>query len=809
MANENQNTGPNQSGGQDAKKSIIDAKAALRELLDDQGDYNNLLKSSLRDLDNMQKSYTKIAAKIDSLNKGSINVKQVNQELARIAQKEFIAKQKVLDLQAGVSRETKADLQLQKSLSEQLKGQISKKEKYALIEKQKAVDARLAGNIELQNIELAKVAVEIAKEETNAGKAALETEKQVSKQMGISGNLMQKFAEKLGVGEEAYSAMSFEARKLVDANGKVGGFGSKLKVLQAGLKAGAGAIKESFSDPVAIAGLAVGAYKMVSAGLDKVGGAAAKAGNFMAGMSEDSGTIVRDLASNISGLARNIPLVGGLIGGLVDGFAALLDLVLGVDNMIVKTGRQLNLSAEGARKLYRNFGDISQAQGDIFMNGKKYLESQLELTKQLGTTNILSAEILRTNIKLKDFAGLEESTRAEIAKSATITGEASENTVQAILGQVVGLEKATGVSFQYQDVLKEVSSLGGYLGLQFAKYPKELSKSFLVTKTLGLELKKLDGMASGFLDFESSIAKEFEAQLLTGKEINLTKAREAFLNNDLAGAAAEIAKYTGDAAGYSKMNRIQQDSLAEALGMSRDEMGDMLKQQEQYSKFGATNRKQLLEQVDLLRKGGKEQEAIAKAGGEAAYNDLVRASAQEKLALFIEKIKQSIVEFVEKTNIIDKIENFVNMLSNPGTIKGIIGTIKNVIASFIEIAGNLIADVVEGVGWLKNFFTSGKEGDLAEARAMQTAAGIRSGAATMSGNLRGTGIEYKGEEIGTNAATSQTAGAGAAAAAASTSMAKPQNVQFNVTTYVKDTKKDATVRMDISPNSDVQTGKGN
>jgi protein involved in ribonucleotide reduction len=257
------------------------------------------------------------------------------------------------------------------------------------------------------------------------------------------------------------------------------------------------------------------------------------------------------------------------------------------------------------------------------------------------------------------------------------------------------------------------------------------------------------------------------------------------------------------------MNRIQQDSLAEALGMSRDEMGDMLKQQEQYSKFGATNRKQLLEQVDLLRKGGKEQEAIAKAGGEAAYNDLVRASAQEKLALFIEKIKQSIVEFVEKTNIIDKIENFVNMLSNPGTIKGIIGTIKNVIASFIEIAGNLIADVVEGVGWLKNFFTSGKEGDLAEARAMQTAAGIRSGAATMSGNLRGTGIEYKGEEIGTNAATSQTAGAGAAAAAASTSMAKPQNVQFNVTTYVKDTKKDATARMDISPNSDVQTGKGN
>jgi uncharacterized protein YoxC len=803
MANEiNKNEDKLAGSTKGAQRSLANTKESLKV----NGDLNTLLKESENILKKMSASYENIEGRLESLNKSSINIKQINQEILKARQKEVVVAKKLEEtakkIDANNNDGVKNYLDSLKFISEareedrDLLEEIAKEQFKSLnVEEQRYINLIEANKLNEQSVSYAK--------------AKLESEEEINSSIGITGKVMGIIGKKLGANNDIYEDMVENARELNKVGSKLT-FGDKLKFLAKSIGSG---LIQIFSDPLtsipAIAGLAVGAYKMVSAGLDKVGGAAAKAGNFMAGMSEDSGTIVRDLASNISDLARNIPLVGGLIGGLVDGFAALLDLVLGVDNMIVKTGRQLNLSAEGARKLYRNFGDISQAQGDIFMNGKKYLESQLELTKQLGTTNILSAEILRTNIKLKDFAGLEESTRAEIAKSATITGEASENTVQAILGQVVGLEKATGVSFQYQDVLKEVSSLGGYLGLQFAKYPKELSKSFLVTKTLGLELKKLDGMASGFLDFESSIAKEFEAQLLTGKEINLTKAREAFLNNDLAGAAAEIAKYTGDAAGYSKMNRIQQDSLAEALGMSRDEMGDMLKQQEQYSKFGATNRKQLLEQVDLLRKGGKEQEAIAKAGGEAAYNDLVRASAQEKLALFIEKIKQSIVEFVEKTNIIDKIENFVNMLSNPGTIKGIIGTIKNVIASFIEIAGNLIADVVEGVGWLKNFFTSGKEGDLAEARAMQTAAGIRSGAATMSGNLRGTGIEYKGEEIGTNAATSQTAGAGAAAAAASTSMAKPQNVQFNVTTYVKDTKKDATARMDISPNSDVQTGKGN
>jgi hypothetical protein len=246
-------------------------------------------------------------------------------------------------------------------------------------------------------------------------------------------------------------------------------------------------------------------------------------------------------------------------------------------------------------------------------------------------------------------------------------------------------------------------------------------------------------MASSFLDFESSISKEFEAQLLTGKDINLNKARELFLNNDLAGAAAEIAKYTGDAAGYSNMNRIQQESLAEAMGMSRDQMADMLKQQELYSKFGVKNREDLLKQVDLLRTSGREQEAINKAGGEAAYNDLVRASAQEKLALTIEKIKQSIVEFIERSGIIEKVEAFVDKLSKPETIRGIIGTIRDTISTFVEFAGEMLADIIEVGGEIANFFTFGEKGDQREAEAYRIAAKVREGSVEMSSRIKGTG----------------------------------------------------------------------
>jgi uncharacterized protein YoxC len=794
MADNTQNTGPDRER---TRQTI----SGIQQVRSEQGDINDILKESINLLKKVDRSYESIEARVSSLDKSQINIKQISNELYKIKQKDYVVSKQLAEAEKTLSADSlnrvSQYLNSQKKISE-LEKRKFEYEKLALatsdISEKKKIEDKIANtdrllqlnivanerqkaSLSIQEAQVAalKEADSIAKEGVAFGKESLDIEKQTAKQLGISGNLVRGLATKLGTGTEAYEAMTTEARRLVEEDKKritlqnqleeaqktgnqdqvkslneqlalmgkeKSSFSKKMSVIKEGFKAGKSAFVDKMSDPVArfaMVGAAVtGAYKLAAAGLDAVGNAAAKAGNFMAGLSEDSGNVVRGLTSGVSDLARKIPLVGGLVGGLIDGFSALLDLVLGVDNMIVQTGRQLNLSAAEAKNLYRALGDSSRALGDIYTNAKKLLESQLELTQQTGIANQFNLEILRTNIKLKEFAGLEADTRARIAESAKITGAEAEDTVKSVLGQVKGLQRATGISFQYQQVLKEVSSLGGYLGLQFAKYPEKLTKAFLSTKALGLELKQLDGMASSFLDFESSISKEFEAQLLTGKDINLNKARELFLNNDLAGAAAEIVKHTGDAAGYSKMNRIQQESLAEAMGMNRDQLADMLKQQELYSKFGVKNREDLLKQVDLLRLSGREQEAINKAGGEAAYNDLVRASAQEKLALTIEKIKQSIVEFIERSGIIEKVEAFVDKLSKPETIKGIIGTIRDTISTFIEFAGEMLADIIEVGGEIANFFTFGEKGDERERAAYELGAKIRAGSIETAGRIKGT-----------------------------------------------------------------------
>ena len=605
MANENQNSP--QAGSSQNKIEAKDTINALKEALKLQGDYNNVLKDSVRELEKSLRTYDRLGAKLDSINQSSINTKNVEKQIQENQIKRFTTTQKLADLENKLSGDQ------QKAVDKYL-GAIqakSQKEK-ELLEAQKNGDANKAAsllsaitNIEKQidlksstlNVEQlayaqAKKSDQLYEETNNRLQEQLSTEKKINSSIGLTGKTFKLFADKLGVGSQYYEDMVLKARQLEVQNKKLS-FGDKLGGLA---KAAGGGIMEAITDPLTA-----------------------------------------------------IPLAGAAIGGLVKGLKSAFDFILGIQDQTVKFARAMNLSTQEARKIKMEFADLNVSSGELFLTSQKMVESQVELSGALGVTNRLTNEQLATDIKLKDIAGLDLETRKGIAETATITGKSSEGLTKSILSQVVGLKQTTGISFQYQKILKEASSLGGVLGLAFAKYPEKLTKSLVTVKSMGLELKQLDGIADSFLDFESSISKEFEAQLLTGKDINLTKAREAFLNNDLATAAAEITKQVGNSSEFLSMNRIQQESIAAAMGMSRNEMADMLKQQEMLSKLGARDLKDAQAKVEALKAQGKSREEIARLVGEEAYQSLTNASAQEKIAAFIDKIKQSFAYFIEKS----------------------------------------------------------------------------------------------------------------------------------------------------------------
>ncbi|MEI7504387.1 MAG: hypothetical protein WCJ61_13995 [Paludibacter sp.] len=404
--------------------------------------------------------------------------------------------------------------------------------------------------------------------------------------------------------------------------------------------------------------------------------------------------VVQKMTSGVSDLLKSIPMVGGLLGGAVDLMASFLDLVIGSSSKVQKMGRELGLSATEALKLNNSFNTFSNSINDALVNSQKLYESQIELGNQLGVMNVLSNERLETDIRLKEIAGLDLETRSSLVEASVILGKNQKDIVSGVFAQVNGLKQATGIQLNQKGILKEASSLGGYLGLSFAKYPEKLTKSLVTIKAMGLELKQLDSIADSFLDFESSISNEFEAQLLTGKDINLSKARELFLNNDLAGAAGEIATQVGSSADFMKMNRIQAESLAKAFGMSRDQLGDMLKKQEYMSLIGAKDTDNAQKQYQLALAKYHTQKELNAALGEENATNLMNASAQEKIAGLMDKIKQGFVDLISNSDVTKFIDKAIQWISEPNNIRKIIDQIQGFFATVLDVTGTVIGGIM-------------------------------------------------------------------------------------------------------------------
>ena len=200
-----------------------------------------------------------------------------------------------------------------------------------------------------------------------------------------------------------------------------------------------------------------------------------------------------------------------------------------------------------------------------------------------------------------------------------------------------------------------------------------------------------------------------EAQLLTGKDINLNKAREAFLNNDLVTAAEEITKQVGSTEEFLGMNRIAAESLASSFGMTRDTMADMLKKQEFLSKIGAKDGQSAQEQYELAKKKFATMKDITTEQEKQQYQALASGAANERLAALIEKIKQGFTSLIANSGVSEFIDKAIDFMKNPSQIQGFVNGLKDFFASVLEGIGTF----VNGASKIANLFLFGKD-EIAE-----------------------------------------------------------------------------------------------
>ncbi len=302
------------------------------------------------------------------------------------------------------------------------------------------------------------------------------------------------------------------------------------------------------------------------------------------------------------------PLV--LIGSMVKGFTEL-------DEKSVEFQRLTGQNAKG----------IATMNTQLVL-GTEVLEMMTNFSKDFSVnmSSIFSPETLGELGETTKLLGLSSEQSSRLASNVALSGMSvnafEESAFEA--AKAVGQSAEGGVNLG--QALTDINSTSAAVALSLGNNPVSLARATAEAQRLGMSLDRMDDIAGSLLDFESSIQAELEAQLLTGRNINLAKAREAALNNDLETLSKEILNNNALSSDFGRANRITQEAMAKAMGMSREELAKMIV-------------------IEKLRSKVSMEEVARQQG--LSLEQVKQISAQEKFNTAVGKLKQSLGPLID------------------------------------------------------------------------------------------------------------------------------------------------------------------
>lgn len=411
------------------------------------------------------------------------------------------------------------------------------------------------------------------------------------------------------------------------------------------------------------------------------------------------------IQSPLDGILNIANLINKLIGFIFGQFKQ-------VDDAAGKTAKSMNISYNEAVRMREEMAAAANASGELTLNSKAMEATLVNVNAALGSSVKYSdlSEPLKKDIQLMSqleaAAGLTGEQTQAIMKYSMSTGQSAKNVTKELMAsyKVQGLK--SGLVLNEKDAMKAIEKTSKAIQMSYGGNAKELGKALAAAKGLGVELNKVDDIAGSLLNFEESIENELSAELLLGKDINLEKARQAALNGDLATVAEEITKQVGSAAEFSKMNRIQQEAMAKAVGMGREELAASLQEQEALKAMSAESADAAKEKFDKLVEQKGLEEAMAEMGDNALTKQFEQAALAEKSQLAQQKMADETMPAIANTltslsdnfnKIFQTIKYIIDKLGGMKTVMvaiGVIITTKFVMGlakSLINMSANLAA----------------------------------------------------------------------------------------------------------------------
>jgi len=361
------------------------------------------------------------------------------------------------------------------------------------------------------------------------------------------------------------------------------------------------------------------------------------AGGLLSSLNSIAGPFAKAL--KLDQVEKDMEKVADQVAATGEGFGKMKVLAAGAGSAIKNAFATLTdpgviLAAIGAQfikisKAQREFRKVTGQNAKTFRTINSSLTSTTQLvgaatalSKELGVNAsvVFTNETITEVAELTEFMGMGAHEAAQLAKFAKLSGQELSTVTKEMESSFKSFVATNRVGINFSDVMNDVGSVSAEVSLSLGSNPGKIQAAAMEARKLGLSLQQIDDIAGSLLDFETSIAAEMEAEMMTGQQINLDKARQLALNNDLEGVAKEIGKNQGVLQAFAGKNRLAQDAIAKSMGMSRKDMAKMIYQQK--------------------IAGNLSQQQAADAAN-ISLEEAKRLSAQESIALALEKVAQA------------------------------------------------------------------------------------------------------------------------------------------------------------------------
>tara|TARA_Y100000310_G_scaffold154330_1_gene153890 strand:+ start:3867 stop:5573 length:1707 start_codon:yes stop_codon:yes gene_type:complete len=299
--------------------------------------------------------------------------------------------------------------------------------------------------------------------------------------------------------------------------------------------------------------------------------------------------------------AEGVPLIGDALGGLISKFDHFKDIYAdaigeGLAKFdgdeeaaksfagtklggVVGAGMLTGVAMFGKRAL-GIMQDLGISFGEVLGHPSFLLfkDEAMAITEEFGNINEASVGLTAQMKWMSFWTGVTADSQAKVLGAMAATSDASLSTLHSQISSTKQLAKAAGIPFKA--VMEDVANNTKL----FSEYAKDGGKNIMAAaveaKAMGVSLSEVASISDSLLNFEEGIANQMEASMLLGREINLDRARQLNLAGDQAGMMKEIKAQVGSEAEFNKMNVLQRQALAGAIGLTTEELSKMVREEE-------------------------------------------------------------------------------------------------------------------------------------------------------------------------------------------------------------------------------------